>query len=977
SLTATSEGRGGLVFVGGEAGIGKTALVRFLMSEAAVHGAELLVGHCYDLSATPPYGPWREALSQVVSRDGLPPMPAAIAGEDEPDAGGQEFIFQRVLDILIAVAASHPAVVVLEDLHWADPASLNLLRFLARQLAALPLLLVATYRADELTRRHPLAQLLPALVREAPTERIDLRRLDDDAMRTLVASRYPLAEAAEARLVAHLRRAAEGVPFYADEVLRNLEEESVLRPGLPHWAVGDLSRVRVPPLLHQVVDGRLARLGENVRDHLAVAAVIGQQVPIGVWRAAGGLTEEEVLRTVERAVEAHLLDADDDGARVRFTHALVREALYEGILPPRRRVWHQRVAEALADSSVADPDAVAYHFARGGDVRAAGWLVRAGERAQHAYAWLTAKDRFAAAVALMEGDAARAGERGWLLYRMGRLLRLTDTSGGIDYLEEAERVGRAIGDPVLAAYALFDRGTMQCFLTEADRGLAAMEAGLIALEALPTDHLRADPTIATWIADGLSQGEIASNRSGEGDASRTVIARSGALAEWLAEVGRYAEARAVAERYVAEVATIDCPNALTLSGLGDAEFALGQVEAAMGRPAEARAAFRRALAAYRSIGHHFMAAVALANELRRVTLPYSTVDIASRHSMVAQGTEEWARAAGAMKSAQTARLNDLDVLLLEGAWTEAEQVARPVLDAVEPIPQIPRDLAALALAALARWRGETVEAWAFVRAALPNGPTTAPGGNRFRHAVTLQRLAAALALDAVNLPEAAAWLEGHDRWLAWSGAIQGRAESRLLWARYHRIAGDLARAREAVGEAVSEATMPRQPLTLLAAQRFLGEIDTDAGRFAAAEEHLARALALAEGCLAPFERALTLLAVAELRAGSGKAADAAQLMTEARTVAECLGAVPTIARADALASRLAARRAPTDQGPRLSAREIEVLRLVAAGRSNREIADALFLSPRTVTTHLTHIFAKIGVDGRAEAVASALRQGLL
>ena len=129
--------------------------------------------------------------------------------------------------------------------------------------------------------------------------------------------------------------------------------------------------------------------------------------------------------------------------------------------------------------------------------------------------------------------------------------------------------------------------------------------------------------------------------------------------------------------------------------------------------------------------------------------------------------------------------------------------------------------------------------------------------------------------------------------------------------------------------------------------------------------------------MAPFERALTLLAVAELRAGSGKAADATRLMAEARTVAEGLGAVPTIARADALTSRLAARRAPTDQGPRLSAREIEVLRLVAAGRSNREIADALFLSPRTVTTHLTHIFAKIGVDGRAEAVASALRQGLL
>ncbi len=277
-------------------------------------------------------------------------LPAALTDTGDPEPGGEAALFRQVLAILAAVATTRPAVVVLEDLHWADQASLDLLRFLARHLSTLPLLLVATYRTDELTRRHPLAQLLPTLVREAPTERFDLHRLDDAALQALVANRYPLPAAAEARLVAYLQRAAEGSPFYVQELLRDLEEERVLRPAEPHWVVGDLERVRVPALLQQVVEGRLARLGETVRDHLAVAAVVGQRVPLAVWQAVGALTEDDVLQTVERAVEAQLLEAGDDGAEVGFAHALVREVLYEAVLPPRRRVWHRRVAEVLADA---------------------------------------------------------------------------------------------------------------------------------------------------------------------------------------------------------------------------------------------------------------------------------------------------------------------------------------------------------------------------------------------------------------------------------------------------------------------------------------------------------------------------------------------------------------------------------------------------------------------------------------------------
>ena len=189
---------------------------------------------------------------------------------------------------------------------------------------------------------------LPALVREADGLRLDLRRLDAAALRALVAARYRLSAADEARLVAYLDRHAEGNPLFATELLRALQEEALLRPADDGWTLGELDRVVVPSFLRQVIEGRVARLGEATRQPLAMAAVIGQEVPLALWAEVADLDDEALLTIVERAVDAHLLEADPDGRRVRFVHALTREALYAGILPPRRRLWHRRVGEALA-----------------------------------------------------------------------------------------------------------------------------------------------------------------------------------------------------------------------------------------------------------------------------------------------------------------------------------------------------------------------------------------------------------------------------------------------------------------------------------------------------------------------------------------------------------------------------------------------------------------------------------------------------
>ena len=946
-LAAALVGRGGLVLVGGEAGIGKTALARALAREAAERGALALTGHSYDLAETPPYGPWIEILEQVPAMPDRPPLPAlAGPGGVAEGVASQAALFAQVRDFFAALAAQQPLVLVLDDLHWADPASLELLRFLARQLAARPLLLVATYRADELTRRHPLFQLLPVLVRETEAARLDLRRLELDDVRVLVAARYRLLSADEARLVVYLQGHAEGNPFYLGELLRTLEEERLLRPEEPEgWALGDLARARVPTLLRQVIEGRTARLGEEARELLAIGAVIGQEVPLDLWAAVSGAREEALLAAAERAVEAHVLEEASDGAGLRFAHALIREALYEGTLPLRRRGWHRRAGEALLAAAPApDPDTVAYHLRVAGDPRAAEWLVKAGERAQAAYAWLTAAERYEAALALLAGDASAAGERARLLASLAQLRRYSAPRQGVAYLEEARRLAETAGDHVLARASLFDQGHLRCLAGEAQRGLEQMRAALPALEALaPAERAR----LPAYQVQRVGAAELY---------------HRGALVIQLANFGRLAEALAAGEPMVAR------GPGTTARGL----HGLGLVYAQLGQPALAARAYADARAAYRAAEQYAEVYLTLRYELWTLALPYYADQPAQWRHLLDEGDEVDARATGALPH-HNPRGVALPILVLQGAWDEAHQLARaPANRALRPVRG--------ARGRLARARGDAAAAWAEVWQELPAGPATEPGDSFLDLGLELQRLAADLALEAADLATARAWLACQDRWLAWSGAVLGRAEAALGWAAYHRAAGDRGQAREHVERALADASEPRQPLALLAAHRFLGELDTAAGRHAAAQAHLDQALALAEACAAPYERALTLLALAELRLTTGDRDAAQAVLDESRAILTGLEAKPALARAEALAGRLApappAQPAAPTYPAGLSAREVEVLRLVAEGLPDAQIAARLYLSPYTVKAHLRSIYGKLGVASRTAASRFAIERGL-
>jgi DNA-binding SARP family transcriptional activator len=342
-LSDALAGRGRIVLIAGEPGIGKSRLVDELATRARAQDAQVLVGRCWEAGGAPAYWPWVQALRghlPEAKRDAVA-LAELVPGDELPelDTEGARFrLFAAVSAFLREAAEARPLVVVLDDVHAADEPSLLLLRFVAREIVDSRLAVVCAFRDVDPTPRDPLTAALAELVREPHTTQIALAGLTEhDVSRyvELAAGTEPTRE-----LVATIHAETEGNALFVAEVVRLLEAEG--RLGEPAAAL------RIPPGVRAVIGQRLARLSPACRDLLAAASVLGRDFGLDVLQRLGDVDRDELLDALDEAVsERAVVDVPRSPGRLRFAHALIRDTLYDDLAPMRRLRLHERAGAAI------------------------------------------------------------------------------------------------------------------------------------------------------------------------------------------------------------------------------------------------------------------------------------------------------------------------------------------------------------------------------------------------------------------------------------------------------------------------------------------------------------------------------------------------------------------------------------------------------------------------------------------------------
>ncbi|MGH8973953.1 MAG: ATP-binding protein, partial [Acidimicrobiia bacterium] len=372
-LGETAAGHGGLVFVAGEPGIGKTRLTEELAEAAAADGFSVLWGHCLDGDWAPPYAPFAEILKALAG--GLPPeelrADLGVAGPalgqlvpalrqrlpDLPDAAPVQPDEERfrLLDaaaqFLAARARRAPVLLCLDDLHWADGSTVAMLRHVVRSSPGQRLLVIGTYRDAELAAGHPLQDAIGGLRREVEFERLKLEGLEAKAVGELLEA---LADHdVLGSVAAVIASETDGNPFFIKEVLRHLLEEGRFVRGSDGRWTSDrpVAELGIPEGVREVIDRRLARLSPDANKLLSAASVFEGEIHLGVAAAVAGLDEDVALDALDETLDAQLLQPAGGVDTYRFTHALIRHTLAGALSPSRRGRLHLRAADALAAAS--------------------------------------------------------------------------------------------------------------------------------------------------------------------------------------------------------------------------------------------------------------------------------------------------------------------------------------------------------------------------------------------------------------------------------------------------------------------------------------------------------------------------------------------------------------------------------------------------------------------------------------------------
>ena len=959
-------GRDSWLMLAGEPGIGKTRLAEAAAVLAEQRGMRALWGRCPEEAGAPPFLPWTRALEAALraldapglgahlGRDAaaaieivpslarylgprLPPL-AAIDGDQ-----ARFRLFMAVAHLWRRLAELQPLLLILDNLHWADASSLRLLGFLASELAGQRIVVLGTYREGELSRQHPLSETLADLMRTPHFARLHLERLDPADSERLIAARG--GERLPPMVVAAILRRTEGHPLFVVEVLRYVLHDRGL--AAQQEAGFDALELQIPAGVRELIGQRLNRLSARCCKVLAIAACIGRVFDADLLAPLGG--GDNALAAIDEALAQQVIEALPAG-RCQFSHALVRDALYDELPIAQRLHWHCAIADQLEQRGAGRVDAgrvdaglaqLAFHRANGlpqGDpVQALDCAVRAARRA----AELAAHDE---AVRLLElalqiNQRYLANERRQrceLLLELGMAQTAASHSpADAQTFRDALRNAHDLGSPALFAQAAlgFENsgwrvgspgGDAATLLEKALEGGAALDVRVQVelLSALCRAYVFCDRQA---LAESAQRRAVALARElGEPAPLFHALAAIVPARYWPDKLDERLEAAREALEVAERAGHLEWVDALTGWYFGDL------VEKGDFATARALAAMHREVAD--SLRQPFMQAMGLASQ----TL----------------------------------------LAAYEGRFVEAERLAAETHALGRRFaPDSAQGVYSMQMFTLRRSQGRLGEVLPALRGLLVGGQDA-----------TLWQPGLALICAELGLwdearsafePLAACQFGAIARDAMWLTNIAFLAEACVrLGDRQH--APLLLRLLEPyAGRHIVTGT---NVVCHGSADRLLGMLWATVGDVQSAERHLQAAIAAdaGQGGRPWCAEAQLELAALLLRGDGADRARAKPLLEAALARARELGMVALLRRCVALgACEAAPAPAPAPAPDGLSARELEVLRLVAVGRSNRAIAEHLFISPNTAANHVRNILAKTGCANRTEAAAYASRHGLL
>lgn len=954
-----------LFFVAGESGVGKTRLLRELIGRAEGEGIRVIGGSCIELGEDElPYAPLVAALRPLHRScepviDELSPSTRAQLARLSPEIGepssepqgergeAQRRLFDAFLELIARLGDERPVLFWIEDIHWADSSTRAFLRFLAASLSEERVLVVATYRADELHRRHPLRPLLAELERSPSARRTDLARFDRDELAAQLAD--IVGEVPDREVVERLFGRSEGNPLFTEELL----------------AAGIDGRGPLPPSLREALLLRAERLSAPCQSLLRRLAVAGRADETVLAAASDG-DPGTLSPALREAMDAQIVVLEGD--RFGFRHALLREVLYDDLLPGERAELHLRMAAALQEiepegGPAWSATAVAHHYHAAGDqpraLRSALDAARA-VRSLHAYGEAAALlDRALVLWPRVEDPEGVSGlDEGKLLTIAARVHFLA----GHDAVAEAlyERAVESIGsdaDPERIASVMSALATSQWSLGRAER---SRETQRRALELLPSD--------------------------GDSPARARLLAQK---VRFLLLQGRFREVCETAPEAIDSTARLgmDSERAGVLNRYGSALFALG-------REREGRECMAESMELAERTGLSDDLATAyinFADALHRVGSGAEAREVAEQG--LARVQREVAVAGGAPRSMRFIRLNLAELLFDLGDWERAEAELRAAGSDNEGVEHA---YARLRAAQIALARGRDDEA----RAALDGAEELLRDALEAQLIAELAVLAAELETRCGEHERARRAVDdGIDRIqfcsedgarvaLVAAAAVTVEAEIAerardLSEAELVRAAiGRASRSVELVRAATEESDLPVESALLAFAEaehaRARGEDDPESWMQVAQRwRRLER----------PYPEAIALWRRAQAFLGRSAREAAKEALAQAEEIAERLGAVWLRGEIEGLATRARLGRLrdpegadweppPADAPFGLTPRELQVLELVSLGATNREIGERLYMAEKTASVHVSRILAKLEVRGRTEAAAVAHRHGI-